>query len=170
MAFKPNDSGLDLKHADLLGTKTETETETKEEIQDEPVIEIDPQAIARQTFILSEDRVARRQLIMEIQRYYNNARFGQYLLKSGFVEELSTQTIDEMKNLLQDIRFTIQNKNSSEMIQRGVPQMIVAAEPLISRFYDVHGMGKMLLGSESFKDIRRSCFGKPKFFKHTGIN
>jgi hypothetical protein len=155
MATKPNETGFNLKSANLMADPSGEEPEIPEE-EEEPVDEtktVDPDQLARNQIISCEDRVARRNLIMEIQGYYSSSRFGPFLNKGGFVEDLSELTIEEMTGLLDDMRVAIQNKNGSDMIQRGVPQLIGACEPVISQFYDIRGTALYLASSESFKDI-----------------
>jgi len=91
--------------------------------------------------------------IMTIQAYYHCERFGPWLLKNEFIEELGNKTIDEMKNLLGDIKFAIPNKNTGNMIQRSFPQIIAGLEPIISSVYDVKGLAQNLVTSEAFKDV-----------------
>jgi hypothetical protein len=157
MSSKPNDSGFNLKAANLH-EDTDDSPEVPEEPEPEPEPEVyqppinQDQAI-RDHMIASEDRVKRRQLIMTIQGYYRSPRFGTYLQKNGFVEDLATVTLEEMIGLLDDIKVAIQNKNGSQMIQQGVPRFLCACEPMISQWYDVKGMTSRLVRSESFRDL-----------------
>ena len=174
--FKPNDSGCDLKDAKIADTETKDEAAPEAdhavetpaaadaaEYEQEPADEQD----YRQQIIDGEDRVARRHLILEIQRYYQSARFGKYLRELGMVEDLSSFTIAEMKARLAEIRFTIQNKNTGEMIQKGVPQLICAAEPTICRFYDVKGVSLVLNRSETFHDLLEEVALENQTFTNT---
>jgi hypothetical protein len=187
MATNPNDSGFDLKDA---GLDREAKDEKKQKpIDDRPIMEasssssvsadvyiggeesgsdiaedeLDP----KQAAIAQEDRVARRRLILEIQRYYSSPRFRAFLVQTGLVESLAELAIPEMQQLLRDIRFTIQNKNTGEMIQRGVPHMICAIEPLVSTVYDIKGLSNMLSTSESFKDILEEVALESQTFSDT---
>jgi hypothetical protein len=117
--------------------------------------------------IATEDRVKRRQLIMTIQRYYSSVRFAKYLIKNELVEDLAKLTSPEMTQLLSDIKFSIQNRNTGDMIQRGVPELICAAEPLVSRFYDVKGVSSVLVRSETFKDILEEVALESQVFSDT---
>ena len=125
MTHNPNDSGFDLKDARLDRDTKEDKKQTHSlvaapppDIDDDdtpttaPVAstvldgrrempddnapegddaEPDPRALA----IAAEDRVARRKLILEIQRYYNSSRFKAYLLKCELVETVGDLTIPE---------------------------------------------------------------------------
>jgi hypothetical protein len=165
--FKPNDTGIDLKDIaapSIDGAEAPPPADGEPEAAEPPV---DPETMMRAQAIQSEDRVARRQLIMTIQKYYSSTRFGPYLHKMELVEELGLLTIPEMTALLQDIKFTIQNKTTGEMIQRGVPQLICAAEPLVSEFYDIKGLSNVLIASESFKDLLEEVALESQAFSNT---
>jgi len=169
--IKPNDSGIDLKDAKLPSTSVYDGDDVKattaptaappapntaaaappaDEDREEA---FDPEEERRHAIIATEDKIARRKLMMQIQRYYGSSRFGKYLTKMKLNDDLDQLTIPEMQTLLGEIKFCIQNKTTSDMIQRGVPQLICAAEPMVSVFYDVKGLSNMLGASESFKDI-----------------
>jgi hypothetical protein len=72
-----------------------------------------------------------------------------------------------MQALLGEIKFPIQNKTTGDMILRGLPQVIVAAEPAISEWYDVKGLGNTLLKSDSFKDILEEVALESQMFSNT---
>jgi hypothetical protein len=153
---KPNDSGIDLKEAKLpepigIMDAPAEQTPAPDPVPKEP--QRDPVEVARQAVIACEDRVKRRELIMTIQRYYASRRFAKFLVECDLVEELSQKTMPEMKQLLRDVRFAIQNRNTSEMIQKGVPQAICAIEPLICRYVNIKGTGIQLEKSEVFRDL-----------------
>lgn len=121
----------------------------------------------KQLTIASEDRVARRQLILTIQRYYSSTRFGPYLVKLDLVEDLAMKTMPEMSQLLAEIKFAIQNKTTGDLFQRAVPQLIRCAEPLVSTFYNVRGLGAALTHSESFKDLLEEAMLENQVFTNT---
>jgi hypothetical protein len=156
---KTNYTGIDLGDANLpkAGLFGDEDADSKDEAapapEPEPVMEIPSPEMIKQRVIAAEDPVLRRQTIMTIQKYYNSPRFGKYLVDSELVTELKSLTTAEMQALLGEIKFAIQNKNAGEMIQRSVPQLIVAAEPLVSALYDVKGLGNALIKSDSFKDL-----------------
>ena len=137
MSIKTNDTGIDLKDAQLeiAGDEPPTPAAAPTPAQPSPLpspafLQPDPASDVdlaedrpseRQMTIASEDRVQRRQLILKINSYYASRRFGAHLKKSELVEDLSTLTIPEMANLLQDIQFCVQNKTSSNMLHNMVP-------------------------------------------------
>jgi hypothetical protein len=106
-------------------------------------------------------------MIMTIQRYYASRRFGKYLIECDLIEELSQKTMTEMQQLLHDIRFAVQNRNSSDMIQKGVPQVICAVEPLVCRFINIRGTSAVLAQNEVFKDLLEEYALENQIFSDT---
>jgi hypothetical protein len=172
--IKPNDTGINLADANLpaAGDAFDDGGETpRAAIEQQPAPDPEPQEPSqeqlKQQIIAHEDRVKRREMIMVINRYYKSPRFRQYMIECDLVEQLDNMTLQEMTDLLSDIRFSIQNRSTGDMIQRGVPQMIIAAEPLISSFYDVKGLGNTLIASESFKDLLEEVALESQTFSNT---
>jgi hypothetical protein len=167
--IKPNDTGIDLKSAALPSAIVlEEEKDLSQDVlAPEPVQEEDPAESVRQESIAMEDRVARRELILNIRQYYSSPRFSKFLVENELVEDLSQLLIPEMQQLLGDIKFAIQNKNTGNLIQRGVPQIICALEPLICSVYDVKGLSNSLLKNETFKDILEEVALESRVFSNT---
>lgn len=170
---RTNDTGINLSEADLPKTGMFGEEEGDDNVEapaaPEPQPEIEmpsPEAI-KQRVIAAEDQVARRQLIMTIQRYYKSQRFATFLEASELIMELKQLTLAEMQSLLGEIRFAIQNKNTGDSIQRGVPQLIVAIEPIVSNYYDIKGLGNALVKSETFKDLLEEVALESQTFSNT---
>ena len=157
-----------MKDAMLSDSDAATTTPTAEATQAVPemtVPELAPMAAPEEEYeeetgptpqelaIQSEDRVARRKVILELQRYYSSTRFGSFLKTTGLVEDISMRTIPEIKELLDVVKFSIQNRSTGAMIQKGVPQLIAAIEPIFEPYFSIKGTANMLNGSEEFHDI-----------------
>ena len=154
--IKPNDTGINLSDANLPPADDafdDDDTPQQQQQAPDPEPEQPTEQSLKQYAISQEDRVQRREMLMAINRYYKSKRFRSCMVEYDLVSDLSNMTLHEMKDLLSDIKFTIQNRNTGDMIQKGVPQLIVASEPLISAFYDVKGLGNTLMASETFKDL-----------------
>jgi hypothetical protein len=171
--IKPNDTGINLADANLPSTGDafddggDEPQATMQQAAPEPEQQAPSEEQIKQQIIAHEDRVKRREKIFAIQRYYKSPRFRQFLVECDLVYKLGDMTLAEMHALLADIKFSVQNRNTGDMIQRGVPKLIVAAEPLISSFYDVKGLGNNLLASESFKDLLEEVALDSQTFSNT---
>ena len=180
MSYKPNDSGIDLKDANLDSDSAPQPApaepapapvpEPEVMRMPEPDLESEPDISGpspKELTIASEDRVARRKLILCINSYYASVRFGAFLKKAELVEDLASLTIPEMTNLLQDIKFCVQNRSSSKMIHSMVPQLIHGLEPIISTVYDITGLAQMLVRDEDFKDVLEEVALESQVFTNT---
>ena len=167
--IKTNNTGINPSDAQLPAQDNEdgqddtkrTEPEPTEPESDEP----SPEQL-RAAQIAAEDRVKRRELMLVIQRYYNSQRFAKFITQMNLVEDLNKKTIPEMEAMLRDIQFCIANRNASNSIQQGVPQVICALEPLISRWYDVKGLATTLQRSECFQDTLEEVALQSQTFTH----
>jgi hypothetical protein len=153
---KTNDTGIDLKAAGLPSSAPADDDVSDSEEEKIPAAAPTPMPAApdpRLAIIATEDRKVRRELIMTIQTYYKSPIFAKYLAANDLVEDPSLLTIEEMKMLLVDIKFTIRNKNTSSMIQQVVPRVIAGLEPIVSVVYDVKGVSKQLMQQPTFIDL-----------------
>lgn len=165
---KTNDTGIDLSSADMPKPVSIDEHTPQSTPCPEAQAQIEPDPVAeRDLLIASEDRVARRKMMMTVKRYYQSPRFGRYLESMDLVEDLDRVTLPEMTKLLGDIRFSVQNKNCGDMIQKGVPQIIAVAEPIITPFYDITGLAAILSKSPMFADLLEEVALENQMFTNT---
>jgi hypothetical protein len=171
--IKTNDTGIDLKAA-ALPSPTDDDGDASPaaapEPEPEPIAAPMPQVDPRLAIIASEDRVKRRELIMTIQGYYMSDRFGSLLSKLKLVVDLDSLTIAEMNALLREIEFAVANKGRSKVTQKMAPQIIAGLEPVVSTFYDVRGVARVLKDSETFKDIVEEIALQNPIFSHSSAS
>jgi hypothetical protein len=106
-----------------------------------------------QSQIMGADK---RSLIMTIRRYAESKRFKEYLstmfdLSLEKLEQLETY---EVRRLLDDVRFSITNKNVSNMVGGVVLSGLQQIEKMTSSYFlDVTGLTQICVNSPEFMDV-----------------
>lgn len=99
----------------------------------------------------------KRELILMITRYKSSLRFSDYLqeeMKFSFeVKELAKLSCNELRTLLDDIRFCVANKNNQGLVNDGVINVISMVERLLTNLYKIDGLSKALKRDDAFLDI-----------------
>lgn len=108
--------------------------------------------------IEEEDPAKKQQLVMLIQRFLIDDRFGNYLKQLGFAQtiaQLNKKTIQSLEHELAKIKIAVSNKNSGAFIDKAALGALKAAEPLISRYYNIAGLAATLENDDEFLDTMR---------------
>jgi len=128
--------------------KQENEKEKSEKEEEHPEIpELDYE---------ENDIEAKRKRFMIISRYKNSKRFGNWLKTQGFefnTKGLKDKTVDELENMINDIRFCISTKNTNNMYETGATKGILVLENMLRPVYKVDGLSQILSNDPMYLDL-----------------
>jgi hypothetical protein len=103
-----------------------------------------------------DDIEAKRKRLMIISRYKNSKRFGSWLKTQGFefnTKQLKDKSLDELENMINDIRFCISTKNTNNMYETGATKGVIVLENMLRPVYKVDGLSQVLSSDPMYLDL-----------------
>jgi hypothetical protein len=137
--FKDLDSVIKNSTPSILPKMDETTAMILKKLNTTPIYEID---------------VERRKLLLILKRY-STSRFTDYLKSMNIntdEESFDKYSNDELERLLDDIRYTISQKNGNNMIEGVSLKAIETMESFMTNIYKIDGLSKVLKNNEQFLD------------------
>lgn len=105
-----------------------------------------------------DDPKIKQKLIMSIQKYGNNSRFGEYLTNQGHdfkISYLKKLNIEDLKLELAKQELALSNRTSSNMIDNAIKSGIIFSEKTITSTtkYKIHGLTDELYSNDEYLDL-----------------
>lgn len=107
---------------------------------------------------IEDDPKIKQKLIMSIQKYGNNKRFGKYLkdqghnFKHAYLKKLN---VEELKMELAKQELALSNKSNTSMVDKGIKSVIIFGEQTVSKTtkYKLNGLTDDLYSNEHYLDL-----------------
>lgn len=104
------------------------------------------------------EEIKKENLCLQIMRYLQSQRFGQYLKNNGFrytPDKLRKKKLEELEGILNKMRFSISCRNTSNFWKDATLTSVKIAEPFVSAYADfnIKGLSSVLQHNDEFLDL-----------------
>lgn len=104
----------------------------------------------------NDDSKEKQEIIYTIRKYQENERFKKYITKDLGItftySALNKKSVSSLNDILNKIRVSLDNRNSSKMMDAMAKNFSVVYEKVVSEFYDIDGFTDTLWSQENFLD------------------
>lgn len=153
---KPDQKMVKIKTKKIRSREEKEEKEEESSPQEESSADEKEKKDVPELDYESDEIESKRKCLMIIARYKNSKRFGSWLKTQGFefnTKALKDKSMDELENMINDIRFCISTKNTNNMYETGATKGVLILENMIRPVYKVDGLSQVLSNDPMYLDL-----------------